>query len=136
MSRAALVAACAAMLLATSLASPARSGEWQYDPASDMIWHGSVPVARWYGQRPSMVTSARRHDGLHRVPSCPHRLCGYPIPIYKAHRPMHAPAVRTYRVRSSAHVEWCAWRYRSYDVRSDTFQPHHGPPRYCRSPYQ
>ncbi len=34
-----------------------------------------------------------------------------------------------------AHQNWCYQRYRSYDGRSNTFQPYHGPRRYCRSPY-
>ncbi|MDP3898883.1 MAG: BA14K family protein [Mesorhizobium sp.] len=133
MSRAGWLAVLAAMVLAASLTSAARAGEWQYDPATDLIYHGSHPVARW-GEHPSM--EPERHYRQRTVPSCPHSLCGYPIPIYKAQRPMHAPVVRTYRVRTGAHEDWCAWRYRSYDVRSDTFQPHHGPRRYCRSPYR
>lgn len=126
-------AVLAAMLLAISLASPARSGEWQYDPATDLVFHDSVPVARW-GEHPSMEP-ARHYHSPHRVPRCPHSLCGYPIPIYKAHRPMHAPVARTYRVRTDAHEEWCAARYRSYDVQTDTYQPNHGPRRQCRSPF-
>jgi hypothetical protein len=39
-------------------------------------------------------------------------------------------------VAASAHVEWCAARYRSYDARTDTWQPYHGPRRYCWSPYR
>lgn len=34
------------------------------------------------------------------------------------------------------HVEWCINRYRSYDVRNDTFQPYDGPRRRCISPYR
>jgi len=33
------------------------------------------------------------------------------------------------------HVRWCHNKYRSYDQRSNTFQPYHGPRRECRSPY-
>jgi len=33
------------------------------------------------------------------------------------------------------HISWCHNRYRSYDQRSNTFQPNHGPRRECRSPY-
>ncbi|MDP3526007.1 MAG: BA14K family protein [Hoeflea sp.] len=33
------------------------------------------------------------------------------------------------------HVSWCSSQYRSYDVRSNTFQPYNGPRRECRSPY-
>lgn len=33
------------------------------------------------------------------------------------------------------HYEWCHARYRSYDARSNTFQPYNGPRRTCYSPY-
>ncbi|WP_265519805.1 BA14K family protein [Nitratireductor luteus] len=38
--------------------------------------------------------------------------------------------------RGDPHVQWCLQRYRSYDVRTDTFQPYSGPRRYCNSPYR
>lgn len=34
------------------------------------------------------------------------------------------------------HVRWCEKRYRSYNSRSDTFQPYHGSRRRCVSPYR
>lgn len=34
------------------------------------------------------------------------------------------------------HAEWCMNKYRSYDARSDTFQPYNGPRRRCISPYR
>lgn len=34
-----------------------------------------------------------------------------------------------------AHQAWCLDRWRSYDLRSDTYQPSHGRRRYCNSPY-
>lgn len=36
---------------------------------------------------------------------------------------------------SQSHVNWCANRYRSYDYRSNTFQPYNGPRQTCYSPY-
>ena len=33
------------------------------------------------------------------------------------------------------HVRWCYNRYRSYNHRSNTYQPYHGSRRRCRSPY-
>ncbi|MBO3759109.1 BA14K family protein [Ciceribacter sp. L1K22] len=33
------------------------------------------------------------------------------------------------------HYQWCANRYRSYDARSNTFQPYNGPRQQCYSPY-
>ncbi|MCV0396408.1 MAG: BA14K family protein [Rhizobiaceae bacterium] len=139
MSRAGLAAVVAAMLLALS---PARAGEWQYHPATDLVFYGSVPVARWYGQRPSMRAGTRHnYRRAYYVPRCPHPLCGHPLPIYKTPRPLPGLAVRgavirVHRARPAAHVAWCAARYRSYDAPTDTFQPYHGPRRHCRSPYR
>ncbi|MCT7375034.1 BA14K family protein [Chelativorans salis] len=46
-------------------------------------------------------------------------------------------AAPVYRYRTSdPHVQWCLRRYRSYDVRTDTFQPYSGPRKYCNSPYR
>ena len=61
---------------------------------------------------------------------------GYPVPIYKAPARLPRAAVRTYLVRPASHAEWCAARYRSYDVRTDTYQPYHGPRRVCRSAWR
>ena len=136
MSRGVFVAVSAALLMAaSSLPSPAQAGEWEYDPAADLILYDSVPVAQWYRHRPSIGTGPGYYYSHHphHVPGYPQRLTGYPMPIYKAHRPI--PAVRAYRVRPASHVDWCAARYRSYDIRSDTYQPYHGPRRYCRSPF-
>ena len=33
------------------------------------------------------------------------------------------------------HYDWCFDRYRSYDARSNTFQPNYGPRQQCLSPY-
>ena len=52
-----------------------------------------------------METGAQRSYSPYGVPSCPHRMCGYPIPIYKARRPIPGLVVRTYRVQPDAHVE-------------------------------
>lgn len=41
---------------------------------------------------------------------------------------------RTQRL-SSAHVQWCYDRYRSYRVRDNSFQPYNGPRQQCWSPY-
>ncbi|WP_371328597.1 BA14K family protein [Shinella sp. HZN7] len=42
---------------------------------------------------------------------------------------------RTYVGGGSAHVNWCANRYRSYRAYDNTFQPYNGPRRQCISPY-
>ena len=138
MSRGVLVAVSAAILIATSLASPGRAGGWQYDPAADLILYDSVPVAPWYRQRPWIGTGPGHYYSYypHHVPSYPDRLTGYPVPIYKAHRPLPVPVIRAYRAQTAAHVERCAQRYRSYDIGSDTYQPYEGPRRLCRSPFR
>ena len=41
---------------------------------------------------------------------------------------------RTQRL-SSAHVQWCYDRYRSYRSWDNTFQPYNGPRQQCWSPY-
>jgi hypothetical protein len=42
---------------------------------------------------------------------------------------------RVYRSSSSAHVQWCYNRYRSYRAWDNTFQPYNGPRQQCYSPY-
>lgn len=37
---------------------------------------------------------------------------------------------------TNAHINWCYSRYRSYRASDNTFQPHNGPRRQCRSPYR
>ena len=44
-----------------------------------------------------------------------------------------ANAPRAYA--DNPHTRWCLNRYRSYDPRTDTFQPYNGPRQYCISPY-
>lgn len=127
--RGALVASAAVLLLA--FVSPSLAGEWQYAPDSDMIYYGSVPVARWSGEGPSTTPEPPRFRV--QVPRCPHALCGYPIPIYKARRP--SPTTWNLDISQSAHTRWCAARYRSYDGKTDTYQPYHGPRRTCMSPH-
>lgn len=46
-----------------------------------------------------------------------------------------APRVVVPRGMSSAHVEWCYNRYRSYRASDNTFQPYNGPRQPCYSPY-
>lgn len=39
------------------------------------------------------------------------------------------------RRNMAQHDAWCDWRYRSYSKRTKTFQPYHGPRKFCNSPY-
>ena len=57
-----------------------------------------------------------------------------PVPEYR-HNPEYAPRPVYRGNQGQAHVNWCAGRYRSYDYRSNTFQPYHGPRQTCYSPY-
>jgi len=47
------------------------------------------------------------------------------------------PPRRYYRTQrlSSAHVEWCYNRYRSYRARDNSFKPNYGPRQQCFSPF-
>jgi len=60
--------------------------------------------------------------------------------VYRPHRPRHRqyrhPAPRAHYHYSSAHVQWCYGRYRSYRASDNTYQPYNGPRRQCRSPYR
>ena len=50
-----------------------------------------------------------------------------PRPLYRV-RPVHYHAPRH---RSRAWYRYCASKYRSFDARSGTYQPYHGPRRRC-----
>lgn len=63
----------------------------------------------------------------------PGPLWGAPVyrpPIYRP--PVYRPPVGNW----SRHVNWCMSRYRSYDPRSDTYQPYGGPRQRCISPFR
>lgn len=118
MFRGVVVAACSILCAGLSAASAGRHAAWyDQDP-----WIGTG-VGYYYSQHPD------------HIPAYPKRLTGYAVPIYDTARPV-THAVPRHRARFSAHVEWCAARYRSYDLRSDTWQPYDGPRVYCRSPYR
>lgn len=60
---------------------------------------------------------------------------GYHPPFYRP--PVYRPPVYRPPVGNwSAHVNWCMSRYRSYDPRSDTYQPYGGPRQRCFSPFR
>lgn len=39
------------------------------------------------------------------------------------------------KAQSSAHIEWCSRRYRSYNAETNTYRPYGGGARDCQSPY-
>ena len=57
--------------------------------------------------------------------------------MYNNYNYYDAPPRRYYRAGrlSSAHVQWCYNRYRSYRAYDNTFQPYNGPRQQCYSPY-
>ncbi len=131
-----VVTAAYAVLVAAM--SPATAGEWQYDPDADLILYESVPVMPWYRQQPWAGTGPGYYYSRHpdHIPAYPRRLTGYPVPIYQAPPRLPAPAMRVMQMQPSHHAAWCAERYRSYDVRTDSWQPYHGSRRLCRSPFR
>ncbi|MBZ9670497.1 BA14K family protein [Mesorhizobium sp. ES1-3] len=61
----------------------------------------------------------------------------YYDPYYYDSYPRYYHPHRYYRAGrlSSAHVQWCYNRYRSYRAWDNTFQPYNGPRQQCWSPY-
>ena len=53
------------------------------------------------------------------------------------HRPFVYPRVypRVYSYRWSRHVQWCSWRYKTYNPATNTYFRKKGVPAVCRSPY-
>ncbi|WP_353641691.1 BA14K family protein [Mesorhizobium sp. WSM2239] len=123
---------------AISGASPAAAGDWRHHRAVEIVRYDDAYGLPWYRQHPWLGTGPGHYYSYHpdHVPSYPDPLRGYPVPIYDVNHRVSAPVVRTYRVVSGAHVEWCTARYRSYDAPTDTYQPYHGPRRLCRSPFR
>jgi len=50
-------------------------------------------------------------------------------------QPRPAPVAPRAAGLNPRHYDWCNARYRSYDSRSNTFQPYNGPRQQCLSPY-
>lgn len=108
-------------------ATPALAGDgW------GSLWRGPTTDVPWYDQAPLAGTGPGFYYSQHpdHVPGYPKRLTGVAVPVFDTGRPVVSLQPVT------AHEDWCAARYRSYDVRTDTYQPHHGPRRYCRSAYR
>lgn len=56
---------------------------------------------------------------------------GLGVPSYRYYNEPH----RVYRRTSSAHVDWCERRWKSYHAWDNTYQPKHGKRRQCISPF-
>lgn len=103
-------------------------------PATAGDWHRAPPVP-WYQQEPWIGTGPGYYYSQHpdHIPAYPKRLTGVVVPIYDT----GAPVVRVVPGAAvAAHEAWCTARYRSYDPWTDSYQPRHGPRRYCNSPYR
>jgi len=61
----------------------------------------------------------------------------YYDPYQYDYYPRYVQPRRVYRTErlSSAHVQWCYDRYRSYRAWDNSFQPNYGPRKQCWSPY-
>lgn len=111
--------------------------------------HGGPPHARGYsrysGTRYSSGTRygyykgyrgyRYRRDGYHRHSDgwwYPLAAFGTGLVIGGAIAPQQRPA---YSNSTSAHVDWCYSRYRSYSAYDNSFQPYYGPRQQCISPH-
>lgn len=103
-------------------------------PALAGEWHHGRAAAPWYDQPPLAGTGPGFYYGQHptHVPGYPKPLRGHAVPIFDTSRTV---VHRQPDWVSGDHFAWCAARYRSYDAATDTYQPLHGPRRYCRSPW-
>lgn len=116
-----------AMSSVSSNAAPLRlSAPAVAEVQSDIVQVGHRKYHRHKHHRPHV--RYRRHN--HVGPVVGGLVAGAIVGGIIANQPHHR-----YRSAPSPHIEWCYSRYRSYDSRSNTFQPHNGPRRYCRSPY-
>ncbi len=124
--------------VAVPAAPPAQAGERYHGHRTQVIYryHEGMQRPPWYRQPPWIGTGVGHYYSYHpdHVPGYPHELTGYPIPIFRMSD--SDPVVRAFRGAPSAHVDWCRSRYRSYDMRSDTYQPYEGPRRFCMSPFR
>ena len=132
----------------------AQNGQTDIQPVREerRNWHKRYRERHWRGHRNWDQRVHRRWDrhdrrGWHRG----HRGYRYARPGYRYHNGFWFPFAafgagamfggmmvpqRRYYASGSAHVRWCANRYRSYRAYDNTFQPYNGPRRQCYSPYR
>lgn len=141
-----IIAVAAAATLVTSSVIPAMSAPWS--PSGLSVPGSQVESVRY---RRGYYYNGRRHyyNG--------HRGYNYYRPGYRNYNGWWYPAGAfaagaliggaiggamaqpgpTYVVpgSTSAHIQWCANRYRSYRASDNTFQPYNAPRQQCISPY-
>ncbi len=126
MPRIALLALLAAAPMMPSTALADEAGSVHIDVAGH-AHHREAPA--W-----APPTGAQVYYGYHftQVPAYPEPDIShaYPVPVFQGARPL--PVVG---YASPAHVEWCYRHYNSYRLSDNSFQPHQGVRRACRSPY-
>jgi hypothetical protein len=127
MSRLALFAPLALVTLATpALAHDSVAVSVQVDVAGHHRYH-EAPA--WVQPTGPQIYYGRHYTHAPAYPE-PHLANAYPVPVFRGASPL--PVVG---YASPAHVEWCYTRYRSYRLSDNSFQPHQGVRRACRSPY-
>lgn len=143
------IAVIAAATLVTSGVAPAMS--MPFGRADLSIPGSSVEVVRYHPEyRHGYGNGYYRHGGYHYYNG--HRGYNYYRPGYRQYNGWWFPAGAfaagaiiggaiaaqpqpSYGGPVSAHVQWCANRYRSYRAYDNTFQPNYGPRQQCVSPY-
>jgi hypothetical protein len=114
-------------------AAPLRLNQQSYEEAAAVT---PINHRRWRGRRNDAgliiggLAAGAIIGGLLAAP----RYRDYYYDDYYEPRP-YRPRVRYRSSRLDEHQLWCLDRWRSYDIYSDTYQPYHGPRRYCVSPY-
>ncbi|UVK36340.1 BA14K family protein [Mesorhizobium sp. AR10] len=100
--------------------------DWRWRNRGARQWRGVNDDWRW-----------RRHHRRHFNNSGIYLGLGLGLPAYQYYNNYDYAPRRYYRAQrlSSAHVQWCYDRYRSYRAWDNSFQPYNGPRQQCWSPY-
>lgn len=98
--------------------------------AAPMTDLAGSPHASWCAER---YRSYRIEDNSYQPHGSARRPCHSPYLVQEAaySSEFNQPLVED----ESAHVAWCMDRYRSYQPSDNSYQPHNGPRRLCKSPF-
>ncbi|MBJ6135498.1 BA14K family protein [Ochrobactrum sp. Q0168] len=117
-------------------------GHWNgYRPGPRPGWHGGgyrPGPGYWNGHRGynSSRHGYRRHSDGWWYPLAAFGAGAIIGGAIAAPPPPPPPVYRAPVYNSSAHIQWCYDRYRSYRSSDNTFQPYNGPRQQCYSPYR